>query len=285
MATFARPVQDISRGNWVTHTGATTNLFATIDEEVADDNDYVICPIGANTAYEVRLSSVAPAVIARDHTLFLRGRKDQANGNQKGVDVSLVQGTTILGTQSFPNLPATVTQQSITLPRAMVSLITDYADLRLRFTPTGITTGGSSRRRVVILGAALRVPSAIDLVDDLLIRWGVVEDTSTPGVVRLSHSGFTGEGPNRSVAIWRLFGEVKSDPDFYFANQAEIDRRFDIAYGLWKVIGYSQIRDDIVAGTYALPAHQTQTEAIAICDDKITRFIANAKAADMSETA
>lgn len=282
MAQFARPTGDISRGSWTTQSGGTADLWASLDEEAADDSDYVISAIGNNSAYEVRLSSVAPAVIPRNHTLFLRGAKHAANGNTKGVDVSLVQGTTVLGTQSFPNLPATVTQQSIDLPRAMAAGITDYSDLRLRFTPTGITTGGSSRRRVVITGAALRVPSAVDLVDDLLVRWGIAVDSSN-GTVQVSKAGFTGIGETLARAVWELFQAMKSDEAFYAANGPEIERRFFIAHALWKVIEYERIRAEIVAGTYDLPAHQTSEFAIAKVDGKISRFVDIAMAADAED--
>jgi hypothetical protein len=281
---FARPSSQVSRGSWTTNTGSTTNLWSAIDDAVADDTDYVISAIGANDSCEFGLSSVAPAVIPRDHSVVIRGRKDATGGNDKGVDVTLLQGATVLGTQSFPILPVAATQQIIGLPRSMVSGITDYAGLRLRLTSTGLTTGGSARRRSVITGAALMVPSASDLVDDLLVRWGVSVDSS--GVtVQVSKSGFVGTGPTLAWAIWSLFDAMRQDPTFYAANAAEIERRFAIAYGLWKVIEYQRIRDDIVAGTYPLPSHQNQAQGIAICDQKIARFIANAQANDAGDGA
>ena len=42
MAQFARPDADISDGNWVNQAGNNTNLFASIDESVAADGDYII---------------------------------------------------------------------------------------------------------------------------------------------------------------------------------------------------------------------------------------------------
>lgn len=278
MPVFARPAEDISRGSWVTHSGGTVNLWATIDEESADDNDFVASSQANNSAYEVLLSAVPPAVIPRAHSLILRGRKDQANGNQRGVDVSLVQGTTVLGTQSFPTLGANVNQEVIDLPRAMAAGITNYADLRVRFTPTGSTSGGSSRRRVIITGVALRVPAAVDLVDDLLVRWGITVDQSN-GVWQVSRSGFVGTGETLAYAIWRLYQAMIAAN----WNAEAVDERFAIAYGLWKVIEYERIHAEIVAGTYPLPPHQTQAEGIAICDQKIATFIASARTADAEE--
>lgn len=279
MANFARPIATITRGNWVDQSGGTANIHLAIDEEVANDADFIVSPIGANTAYEVRLSSVAPAVIPRDHTIFLRGRKDSANGNVKGVDVSLIQGTTILGTQSFPALPAAVQQESIVMPRAMAAGITDYSDLRVRFTPTGITTGGSARRRVVITGVALRVPSAVDLVTDLLTRWGITVDQSN-GVWQVSRSGFVGTGDTLAFAIHDLYRAMR-EADW---QSAEIERRWRIAYYLYKSVDYQRYRAEVVAGTAPIPPHHTEASYLARIDQKLQNFIVAARGADDQET-
>jgi hypothetical protein len=275
---FARPSADISRGSWVTNTGATTNLWSTIDEATADDTDYVISALGDNTAYEVRLSSVAPAIIARLHSVTLRGRKDAAAGNTKGVTVALLQGTTQIASQDFPTLTATVNQDVISLPKSIASNITDYADLRLRFTPTGITSGGGARRRVVIPQAFLRVPEATDLVDDLLTRWSITTGTAN-GDVTATRNGTTGRGNTLARAIMDLYHQMReADPE-----NAELIRRGEIARALWKVIEYERIRSELVAGTYNLPPHQTQVEALAIVDQKISTFIALAQSEDAGE--
>jgi hypothetical protein len=268
VANFARPSADISRGSWTTQSGATTNLWATIDEAIADDADFVQSALGDNTAYEVRLSSVAPAIIARQHSVTLRGRKDQAAGNQKGVTVGLYQGTTQIASQDFPALAATVNQEVINIPKSIASSITNYADLRIRFTPTGITSGGSSRRRVVITGIALRVPEATDLVDDLLTRWNITVDQQN-GTWQVSRSGFVGTGPTIAYAIWNLY-QAMQEAEW---QQEAVEQRFQIAYYLWKSIEYQALRAQIVAGTYQLPPHQTQVEALAIVDAKLQRFI------------
>ena len=287
MAQFARPTSDISIGSWTTNSGSTANLFATLDEETANDADFIRSSLTVtNDPYTCLLSSVAPAVIPRNHSVIIRGLKDASGGNQRGVDVALLQGaSTVIGSTSFPNLTATVNQQVIDVPRTWAANITDYADLRIRVTATGSVAGPSgNRRRAIVTGIALRVPSASDLVDDLLTRWGIT--TSTQGSdITASRSGFTGVGPTLARAIWTLFQEMRGDETFYAANAAEIDRRFAIAYGLWKVIEYERIRAEIVAGTYNLPSHQTQIEGIAICDQKIARFIAIAKTNDAEDGA
>jgi hypothetical protein len=275
---FARPSADVSRGSWTTQSGATTNLWSTIDEATADDADFVQSALGDNTAYEVRLSSVAPAIIARLHSVTLRGRKDQSAGNTKGVTVALFQGATQIASQDFPALAATVNQEVINIPKSIASSITNYADLRLRFTPTGITSGGGSRRRVVIPQAFLQVPQATDLVDDLLTRWSITTGTSD-GNVTATRSGITGRGNTLAKAVMDLYQQLREvDPE-----NAELIQRGEIARSLWKVIEYERIRSEIVAGTYNLPAHQTQVEALAIVDQKLSNFTALAKSEDAGE--
>jgi hypothetical protein len=281
MANFARPSADISRGSWTTQSGGTANLFATLDEGVADDNDYVISALNANSTYEVRLSSVAPAIIPRAHLIALRGRKDASGGNTKGVTVDLVQGSTVIGTMPFPDLPFAVTQQNISVPKSMASQITDYSDLRVRLTSTGITSGGSARRRAIVTGIALRVPQATDLVDDLLTRWSITVDANEPGNVQVSRSGFVGVGETLARALLMLY-QAMIEAEW----QAEaVQQRFDIAYYLWKHIEYERIRAEIVADTYPLPAHQTKQFALDKVDAKLGRFIAIVQAADAGEPA
>jgi hypothetical protein len=274
---FARPSADISRGSWVTNSGATANLWSAIDEATADDADYVISALGDNTAYEVHLSSVAPAIITRQHSVTLRGRKDAAAGNTKGVTVALVQGTTVIASQDFPTLTATVNQDVINLPKSVANAITDYADLRIRFTPTGITSGGGARRRVVIPQAFLRVPEATDLVDDLLTRWGITTGTAN-GNITASHSGFTGEDTTLAGAISDLYQKMKSAR----FNLDIVERRWDIAYYLWKSINYQAYRADVASGAI-VPAGMTQAEALAKIDTKLQRFIDIVRTADASE--
>jgi hypothetical protein len=279
VANFARPSADISRGSWTTNSGGTTSLFATLDEESADDNDYVISAINANSTYETQLSSVAPAIIPRAHLIALRGRKDQSGGNTKGVSVSLVQGTTVIGTLDFPDLPFAVQQQNVSIPKSMASQITDYSDLRVRLTSTGITSGGGNRRRAIVTGIALRVPAAVDLVDDLLTRWSITVDVNDPGNVQVSRSGFVGVGNTLARALWALY-EAMIEAEW----QAEaVQQRFDIAYSLWKNVEYERIRAEIVADTYPLPAHQTKQFALDKIDGKLGRFIAIVQVADAAE--
>jgi hypothetical protein len=275
VASFARPSADIARGSWTTNSGGTTNLWATIDEAVADDADYVISALNANSTYECRLSSVAPAIIPRAHLLVLRGRKDQSGGNTKGVTVDLVQGSTVIGSLDFPDLPFAVTQQNVSIPKSMASQITDYTDLRVRLTSTGITSGGSARRRAIVTGIALRVPSAVDLVDDLLTRWSIISDTSVPGVVTVSRDGFTGTGNTLAKAIWDMYQTMP--------HSIENERRFHIAYYLWKQIEYERLRAEIVDDTYQLPAHQTKAFALAKVDGKLGRFISIVQTNDAAE--
>lgn len=256
-------------------------MWAALDDNPANDADYVISAIGSNSTYELRLASVAPAIIPRAHKLAIRGRKDASGGNTKGVSVALVQGSTVLGSLDFPDLPFVVQQQNVSIPKSMASLITNYADLRFRLTSTGITTGGSARRRAIVTDIALIVPAAVDLVDDLLTRWSIAVDVNLPGNVQVSRSGFVGVGNTLPRALWQLY-QAMIEADW----QVEaVQQRYQIAYYLWKHIEYEALRAQIVADTYQLSAHQTKAQALAKVDAKVGRFIAIVQAADAGEPA
>jgi hypothetical protein len=274
VALFTRPIADISRGTWTTNTGATTNLWAAIDEpEPASDADYVQSSNSANDSYEVRLASVAPALLDRLHILRYRGRKSAAAGNQRGVTVELRQGATVIATNSHPDLTAVFADGLILLTREQGAAITDYADLRVRFTGTGTIGGsGGNRRSVQMSWCQLRVPDSADLLDDWRTRWGVpVEVTTLEQLVDwLRPLGPEVPGPvdpvwmrryTLAIAVWKLVGPVNGQP------------------------GYRDMLEQINAGTYPLAAHQTQQVAAAKIGGKIAYFQTQSDTLDAEDAA
>lgn len=262
MAQFARPIQDVSRGSWTTHTGATANLWAAIDETDADEADYIASSLTANDTYEARLSPVEAALIRRLHVLNYRTRKSAAAGNTRGVTVSLVQGTTVIANQSHPDLTIVWATLPLLLTRQQVAAITDYADLRVRFTATGTTGGSAGNRRAVWASwVQLRVPDATDLLDDWRTRWGVPVEVATLEQLILWLEPQAADGD----AVWT--------------------RRYNLAIAVWKLSAYRPMLEQINAGTYPLPAHQTQQFAATKISGKLTRFQAIADTLDGEDSA
>lgn len=260
MGQYARPSADVTAGSWTSATGSASNLFAAIDEESPDDADYVQCAAATNDAYEVRLSAVLAPLINRGHVLRYRMSKGTLGGNQRGVTVELRQGTTVIASNSHPDLTTLWIPGAILLTPEQAATITDYTDLRVRFIATGSTSGpAGSRRRVQVSWCQVRVPEA---------TFGAVEDTSTPGVWRETLNGVTGSGASRLDALVDLFTQLQAANE----NDTLTARRWVYVYYARKLRDYNALRAAIIAGTYQLPFHQTQADALAICDQKLARF-------------
>jgi hypothetical protein len=264
VAQFARPIQDVARGSWTTNVGGTANLWAAIDEQDADETDYIQSSLTANDTYEARLSSVEAALVRRLHILNYRTRKSAAAGNTRGVTVSLVHGTTVIASQSHPDLTIVWATLPLLLTRQQAAAITDSTDLRVRFAATGTTGGSAGNRRAVWASwAQLRVPDATDLLDDWRTRWGVpVEVTTLDELIAWLEPQAEGDPPD---AVWL--------------------RRYNLAIAVWKLSAYRPMREQINAGTYPLPPHQTQQFAATKIAGKLTRFQTIADTLDTEDSA
>lgn len=71
-----RPASDIAAGGWTTDLGGTTNLFASVDEAVADDADYIQSPVDPSAAaVELKLGTAQTPSYSGGGTLHLRHRR------------------------------------------------------------------------------------------------------------------------------------------------------------------------------------------------------------------
>lgn len=77
------PAVDVATNGWTTDTGATTALYAAIDEDVASDTDYVQSPVGPTTIqyYETAFGAHVDPGLSSGHVLRYRYRKSVASGN------------------------------------------------------------------------------------------------------------------------------------------------------------------------------------------------------------
>ncbi|REF00279.1 hypothetical protein [Thermomonospora umbrina] len=133
-----RPVSDVTVGSYtaVPTPGAGVALASRIGEAVRDDNSYIQTPNAPSAAvYEARLAAGQDPLSSDDHTVTVV-LSTAGGATSSSCAVALVQGTTVIRSQTFTDVPATPTVYTIDLTGAEADAITDYADLRIRFTWT-----------------------------------------------------------------------------------------------------------------------------------------------------
>mgnify|MGYP007132576074 CR=1 FL=1 len=131
----ARPISDITVGNWRTQNDDAVSLFGQIDEAVADDGDFVKSPASPATieTYEALLSPVDDPLVATGHVIRYRLKKNAGGGDALSTRVRLMQGSTVIATWVHSNvdeIPEIIAQ---TLSASEANAISDYSNLRLRF--------------------------------------------------------------------------------------------------------------------------------------------------------
>jgi len=156
MTQYARPSSDISKTNW-TGVGDTTNLYANLDETSASDTDYCTTTT-LNAILEVKLGSVTDPGVGTGHTVRFRAQSTGSGAGEK-QSVWLYEGATLRATciDNSPVSRGTWTDYSYDLTEAEANAITDYTDLRLRFSGTTMTTGTDTYR---VSWAVLEAPDA-----------------------------------------------------------------------------------------------------------------------------
>jgi hypothetical protein len=119
----ARPASDVTTGAWSPNFGAS--LFAVIDEVFAQDFNFITTT--SVSVSEVLLSEVPDPLSSSNHTINFRSR------GQGTLVVDLLQGAVVISSYT-PTLLPTFNSYSWTLTGPEADSITDYSDLRLRFT-------------------------------------------------------------------------------------------------------------------------------------------------------
>ena len=132
MAQFARPTSDVALGGW------SGPAFSAIDEVTPSDADFTTSPTApAGATLEVALGAVEDPQASTGHVVRYRYRKNTTGGAQINLTVALMQGAVQIASWSHTNIDAVTTAaQTLTGPQA--DSITDYSNLRLRFTATQV---------------------------------------------------------------------------------------------------------------------------------------------------
>jgi hypothetical protein len=128
------PIGDITDGNWTNEVGSNVNLYASIDEYVANDSDFIQSSglnAGSSDTTEVLLAPTGDPAVSTGHIVQYRYRKQGVV--PANVVVSLYQGTTLIASWTHTNVLTPYADASQTLTGLQADSITDYSDLRLRF--------------------------------------------------------------------------------------------------------------------------------------------------------
>jgi hypothetical protein len=127
----AHPTSDSSLGSWTDQAGGTTNLFAVIDEAVADDADYLQSGTiaGSGDEVKVRLGALTDPSSSTGHVVRYRYQKDVAAGDQVDLVVTLYDsdGTTVIHAATHTDIANDIVAGSFTLSGAEADAITGYA--------------------------------------------------------------------------------------------------------------------------------------------------------------
>lgn len=126
MTQYMRPNSDINTG-WST-SGA--NRWSVIDEAVLDNYDYI--STASNAYQECKLSAPADTPASGGGTLKFVAARDSTGT----ITPSIRQGSTVIkaGSAVSPMTVPSFKQYSLTLSAAEMANITDWTDVRVRFT-------------------------------------------------------------------------------------------------------------------------------------------------------
>jgi len=159
-APFAlRPDGDISGGTWQNEAGGAS-LYPSIDEIIPADSDYAWhedAQVG--DYFEVSLTNPGGLISGEGHYIRWRA-EDFREAKTITVKCELRQGTsTVIASdeQTLTGTPQTFEKQ---LSSGEIANITDYDDLRLRFTVTAISHAVSSSKHAYIKGHVTSSKSA-----------------------------------------------------------------------------------------------------------------------------
>jgi hypothetical protein len=142
MAVYLRPVADSTIGGWATELASTVSLYASIDEAIASDSDYIISGnLEGSTVADVYIAKLTTGqTVALPFTVRYRYGKDVSGSQQVDLGVRLLQGTTAVSTWSHVNISSAWVTTSQTVSTSVT--ITDFNNLFLEFSAS---FGGSGQ--------------------------------------------------------------------------------------------------------------------------------------------
>ena len=151
MAQYARPDADRTDGSWLNSSSNNTNLYSYVDETSVNDSDYIQSIDSSASADTVilDLSSVTDPENAANHTVFYRASVAAGMmGGTPDLTVALFQGASQIATKTDSGVTTSFSDDNLNLSTSEANSITDYTDLRIKFTRAA--GGGAGGETVTI---------------------------------------------------------------------------------------------------------------------------------------
>lgn len=132
---IARPDADVSAGGWTNELGSATDLYASINEAQPNHTTYIQSSLSPqDDVSEVSLGALTdPGTNTPFRVPYYYG-KNASGGEQVDLTVALVQGTTVIASKTHTDAGVYPIFDTLTLSEAEGASISDFTDLRLRFT-------------------------------------------------------------------------------------------------------------------------------------------------------
>lgn len=129
------PIADVSDGTWTDQDGGTS-LYAAIDETTASDTDYIKSAnisSGNTDVCEVLLDAMNAPSVDTNHSIVYRYRA-QGTATMNLIVALRQGGSTQIASVTHNGVGSSYVDGELSLSEAEAAAITDYTDLRLRFT-------------------------------------------------------------------------------------------------------------------------------------------------------
>jgi|TARA_B100001778_G_scaffold314532_1_gene299880 hypothetical protein len=146
MTQYARPDADISDGDWLNQSDSNTNLYASIDESSASDSDYIYAEdegygSGSDIVCIIGLGDINEPDGNADHKIKYRATENSGM-NAYSLKVELLEGSTVRKSVTNSSIGGSFATSTISLTTSEAGNISDYTNLRLRFTANDSQGGG-----------------------------------------------------------------------------------------------------------------------------------------------
>lgn len=133
-----RPATDDSIGQWTDENNGTTNIYNSINETFADDNDYIKSDSNpSSSVYRLKIGDGTDPIVHTNHKVRYRYKKNSASGTMNLV-VRLVCGVTTIATWTHNDIDTTWVTAEQALTEVQAENITDYTTLYLEFEATKV---------------------------------------------------------------------------------------------------------------------------------------------------